>query len=136
MINGAKRWVICLLGALLFSTVVLAQGNLSDLLRDWEAMPEKPALKTVCDSTLRSATALADLKHRNATVIMMMRWGQQEAERIASQLSSEPLLPVGVQLSILKLIQKLESGKPIYARIQGGFPQWAYRSCLKGQPIA
>jgi hypothetical protein len=119
----------------MFFASAKAQDNLSNSLRDWDLLSENPDLKPMCAETLRRATALADLQQRNSTVVMMMRWGQQEAERVAPQLPSERLLPVGIQLSILKLIQNLEFGRPIYARIQGGFPQWAYRSCLKGKPI-
>ncbi|WP_213285929.1 hypothetical protein [Bradyrhizobium sp. sGM-13] len=134
-IFGATQFAVCLSSFLALATAAHAQDSLLAQIRAWDTIPEQPSLKMMCSNSLRYPTTLADLRKRNATVVAMMRWGQQEAERTAAELPSETLLPVGTQLGILTLIRRIHFDAPIYEQIPGGFPQWTYRSCLKGKPL-
>jgi hypothetical protein len=44
------------------------------------------------------------------------------------------LYPLGVQATLIKLIE-VAIVKDVYESVPGGFPQFAYRSCLKGKPL-
>jgi hypothetical protein len=116
------------------ATGVQAQ-SLDSAMRTWEALPENPAMREVCSTTLRYSTAIANLRNQGATLPKLLRWAEQEAERSAADLPSEPLLPIGTMLILTTLIRESYLGASVYQQIKGGFPQFAYRSCLKGKPI-
>jgi hypothetical protein len=128
-----------IIAAALFSCLtipMLALAQSSDpAIRNWESLPENPGMREVCSSTLRYSTAIANLRNQGSQLSGLLRWAEQEAERSAAELPSEPLLPIGTMLSLTRLIQESYLAGPIYQQIRGGFPQYAYRSCLKGKPI-
>jgi hypothetical protein len=115
-------------------TVAQAQ-SLDSSMRTWESLPENPDMRDVCSTTLRYSTAITNLRNQGAALPKLLRWAEQEAERSAADLPSEPLLPIGTMLMLTKLIQQSYFAGPIYQQVKGGFPQYAYRSCLKGKPI-
>lgn len=45
------------------------------------------------------------------------------------------MIQLGTNLELMHLIQRAYYDVPIYNMIPGGFPQWVYRSCLKGKPL-
>jgi hypothetical protein len=104
-------------------------------LNDWQSLPEDPSMREVCANTLRYSTAITNQRNQGATLATLLRWAEQEAERSAADLPSEPLMPIGTMLIVTKLIQQSYLAAPIYQQIKGGFPQFAYRSCLKGKPL-
>jgi hypothetical protein len=108
---------------------------LAQSLNDWQSLPEDPSMREVCANTLRYSTAITNQRNQGATLATLLRWAEQEAERSAADLPSEPLMPIGTMLIVTKLIQQSYLAAPIYQQIKGGFPQFAYRSCLKGKPI-
>jgi hypothetical protein len=128
-----------IIAAVLFSCLtlpILALAQSSDpAIRNWESLPENPGLREVCSNTLRYSTAIANLRNQGTQLSGLLRWAEQEAERSAADLPSEPLLPIGTMLVLTKLIQAAYLDAPIYQQIRGGFSQFAYRSCLKGKPI-
>ena len=127
-----------LMGSLMFfSEISYAQPiqYRDPALAEWEALPEKPALRDVCFTSLRYANAIQGLKNRGATVVSLIQWSAEEAVKSANDLPSEPLFPIGVQLTLTRLIQVSYLSRPIYENVAGGFPQWVYRSCLKGRPV-
>jgi hypothetical protein len=110
-------------------------GGPDQALREWELLPEKPAMREVCARTLEYATKIAVLKNGGVAPIAAIRWATKESERVAAALPNDPLLPIGTQLNLISLIRNAYLAEPIYQQIAGGFPQWAYRSCLKSRPI-
>jgi hypothetical protein len=113
-----------------------AQAASSDpAIQDWESLPENSSMREVCSTTLRYSTAIANLQNQGAGLPALLRWAEQEAERSAADLPTEPLLPIGTMLILTKLIQASYLDALVYQQIRGGFPQFAYRSCLKGRPI-
>lgn len=106
-----------------------------EALQRWEALPENPDMREVCAYALRYATAITNLRNQGAPLAALLRWAEQEAERSAADLPSEPLFPIGTMLILIKLIHYSYLGAPTYEQVGGGFPQFAYRSCLKGKPI-
>jgi hypothetical protein len=109
--------------------------SLETLMREWEALPEDPNMREACSNQLRYSTKIAALKSGGATLATIMRWAEQESERSGAALPSEPLLPIGTQMILIKLIREAYIDAPVYEKVAGGFPQWVYRSCLKGRPI-
>lgn len=75
------------------------------------------------------------MRKQGASLGAILRWAAQESELSATKAPQEPLLPIGTNLIIIKLIQYSYTGEPIYRLVKGGFPQFAYLSCLKGQDI-
>lgn len=115
---------------------VLAQAPSTDeLIQEWQNMPEDLAMREVCASELRYATEIATREAHGASLAMLLRWAEQESERSAADLPSLPIYPIGTELMLTKLIQQSYVSRFIYQKIAGGFPQWAYRSCLKGHSI-
>jgi hypothetical protein len=108
-------------------------ASLDQLMKEWEMLPENPDMREVCSNTLRYSAKVAALKNGGATLATILRWAEQESERTTSP--TEPLLPLGTQMVLLKLILQAYSSGQAYAKVVGGFPQWAYRSCLKGRSI-
>jgi hypothetical protein len=108
---------------------------LAQSLNDWQSLPEDPGMREVCANTLRYSTAITNMRNQGAPLGTILRWAEQEAERSAADLPSEPLMPIGTMLIVTKLIQQSYLAAPIYQQIKGGFPQFAYRSCLKGKPL-
>lgn len=129
------RHFAIILATIIGLNVAARAQSLNESLQDWQALPEDPGMREVCSNTLRYSTSIANLRNQGATLAVLLRWGEQEAERSANDLPSEPLLPIGTLLIVTKLIQQSYLAAPIYQQIRGGFPQYAYRSCLKGQPI-
>lgn len=78
------------------------------------------------------------LKTRGATSVQMLRWAETEAEKKAAK-DPDPmsLIPFGVQSSLINLILTATAfyGDNEIKAIPGGFPQFAYRSCLKDKPL-
>ena len=64
----------------------------------------------------------------------MLHWGDQEAAE-SGVIYKDPLLLLGVQLEIVELIRHALFNGPTYEQVEGGFPQFAYRSCLKNRPL-
>jgi peptidoglycan hydrolase-like protein with peptidoglycan-binding domain/uncharacterized protein YecT (DUF1311 family) len=98
----------------------------------WKALPEDPNLREVCADTLRWSTKITALKNEGATPTQMLHWAEQESERSAVD---DPVMPLGTQLMLIEFIQQALFNVPTYEQIPGGFPQFAYRSCLKNHPI-
>jgi hypothetical protein len=126
---------LILLAGLVSPALAQSDNSLSSQMREWESRPENPSLREMCSTSQSYATSLVNMKKQGSSVSMLLRWGEQEAERSATQLPSEPLLPVGTMMMITKQIQLLYTAAPIYNSVRGGFPQWVYRSCLKGQRV-
>ncbi len=116
------------------AAIARAQG-LESALAGWEALPEDPTAREYCSNTLRYSTTITDLRNQGASLAKLLRWAEQEAERSAADIPSEELLPIGTMLSIIVLIRQSYQAPMIYQHIDGGFPQYAYRSCLKGRPL-
>lgn len=106
-----------------------------DPISAWEMLPEDPNLRETCSGTLSYATKIAALKNSEASLAPILRWAEQESERSAAYRPSDPLFPISTQLILINLIDQAYLATSVYKKIVGGFPQWAYRSCLKGQPI-
>ncbi len=123
-----------LLACLTLPVLVLAQTS-DPAIRNWESLPENLDMREVCANTLRYSNAIANLRNQATPLSGLLRWVEQEAERSAAELPSEPLLPIGTMLVLTKLVRASYLAAPIYQQIRGGFPQFAYRSCLKGKPI-
>jgi hypothetical protein len=109
--------------------------NADPIIQNWEMLPEDPGMREVCSTSLRYSTAIVNLRDQGAKLAALLRWAEQEAERSAADLPSEPLFPIGTMLILTRLIQQSYLAAPIYQQIRGGFSQYAYRSCLKGRPI-
>jgi hypothetical protein len=117
------------------SLTVPAFAQIPDYVSQWQAIPENPSMQTVCSTSLRYASALTALRNRGANLASLLRWAEQESERSAQDSPADPLLPIGTQLMLTKLIQQSYLAVPLYSQIAGGFPQWVYKSCLKGKPV-
>ena len=109
--------------------------SLDNQLGDWNALPEDPAMQQACSNELSYGSAIADARSKGATTVMLLRRAEQESKKTATQVPTDPVLPVGTELILMKLIQHSIWDVPIYSKIPGGFPQWAYRSCLKGRSL-
>jgi hypothetical protein len=70
---------------------------------------------------------------KGATPVQMMRWGEGEAEKFVNE--DEPLTPIVVQAHLIAFIYAAILLEGEYNQIPGGFPDYAYWSCLKGKPI-
>jgi hypothetical protein len=121
---------ILLLLASLAKSAAADQG-----VRDWEALPEDPAMREVCSTDLKYSTEIEMLEARGATIVPLLRWAEQQSEITAKNDPSDQVMPIGTELVLMHLIQRSIFDRPIYSQIRGGFPQWIYRSCLKGKPI-
>jgi hypothetical protein len=93
-------------------------------MENWKALPEDPGLRELCANTLRYSTKIAALKDEGSTPTQMLRWAEQESEE--SEVD-DPLLPLGTQLMLIKLIQQALLNGPTYEQIPGGFPQYSVR---------
>ena len=129
---SAIAWALCV--AAHASGGVEAQSS-DDQLAQWIRKPEDPGMRDPCLPSLRSASALADLKAHGASSVEMMRWAEREAERLSAKWPNDPSIPVGMNEVLLHLIRRSQFDQPIYEKIPGGFPQWVFRSCLKGRPL-
>jgi hypothetical protein len=108
-------------------------GHAEDIaMQNWEALPEDPGLAPYCVLDQKWSIAIAALKANGATPVQMMRWAEGEAEKLGGE---DPLLPLGAQAKLIAMIQSVIFLEEVYSQIPGGFPQYAYRSCLKGKPI-
>jgi len=136
---------VCL-AAILFTPLASAQEypTLDQLIRDWEALPENLDMREVCSNELRYSTEIVNLKSHGATVITLLRWAEQESGKAAAQvqdktltggLSIQDAAAYGTEKNLMEMIIASNSEQPIYSKVRGGFPQWAYRSCLKDKPI-
>jgi hypothetical protein len=109
----------------------------SDAMQTWNDLPEHQTSDWIeeCTPHLKWATSIASLLAKGATPVQMLRWAEGEAEKGAS-LDPDPrsLYPLGVQTTLIKLIE-VAIVKDVYESVPGGFPQFAYRSCLKGKPL-
>jgi hypothetical protein len=134
----AKRWTV--LGAIfivmpiVFMSASAQIPSLDEQVQQWQQMPENPAMRDVCANDLRWSTEIANRKNHGATVVMLLRWAEQESENVAKQ-TTDQLMPIGAEMILMNYIQRSFLDKEIYSKISGGFPQWAYRSCLKGKPL-
>jgi hypothetical protein len=117
-------------------TVSALAQSLNEALQNWQSLPEDPGMREVCANTLRYSTSITTMRNQGASLATILRWAEQEAERSAADLPSEPLMPLGTMLIVTKLLQQSYLTAPIYQQVKGGFPQFAYRSCLKGKPLA
>jgi hypothetical protein len=104
-------------------------------MQNWEALPEDPGLAPYCVLDKKFSAALAALKAKGATPTQMMRWGETEAEKYEAENPENPLLPLGAQAKIIEMILTLEALGEYPSEGYPGFPEFAYRSCLKGKPI-
>jgi hypothetical protein len=111
-------------------------------LQTWEAVPEDPGMRTVCSTELRYATTISAILAASkskppgvSTVVALLRGAEHEAEQTASEVPTDPLLAVGTEVMWMNLISHAWWDGPIYQQIPGGFPQWAFRSCLKGKSL-
>jgi hypothetical protein len=129
-----RRIAVILVVGLSLSTVARAQ-SLESALASWEAVPEDLTAREYCSNTLRYSTTITNLRNQGASLTTLLRWAEQESERSAAEMPSEELLPIGTMLSLIVLIRQSYQAPTIYQHIKGGFPQYAYRSCLKGRPL-
>jgi hypothetical protein len=118
-------------------SIVTEAQSLDRAMQIWESLPEdrSPSGLELCAYSLRYGTAITNLRKQGASLGTLLRWAEKEAERSAADLPSEPLLPLGTMLTLTKMIQQSLLNSEAYEQIKGGFPQFAYRSCLKGKPI-
>jgi hypothetical protein len=100
---------------------------------EWAAIPEDPAMRPYCENSLKYSSNIAAMKMQGASLAILLRWAEQVSEKVGTEFPADPLLPIGTDLVIIRLIQRSYLDEQIYRRIPGGFPQWVYRSCLKGK---
>lgn len=103
--------------------------------QEWLALPEDASMEQACSNELKYGNAISDARANGATLAALLRWAEQEAEKSASLAPDTPLFPIGTDLMLTKLIQASYLDTPIYKLVPGGFPQFAYRSCLKGRSV-
>jgi hypothetical protein len=116
----------------------------------WEALPEhtEPEWREMCSRTLSLATTITNMRAKGAKIPQLLQWAVQEAERADRELAlspeelarqraqfGEPIGALMLMEPLLRMIRWSITGGPAYRNIPGGFVQFAYRSCLKGEPI-
>ncbi len=127
--------VITAIAATVMTLPVRAQiPTLDEQLQQWQQMPEDPGMKEVCVNDLRWSTEIANRRAHGATVIMLIRWAEQEAE-VTAKHGGDQFLPVGTERILLEYIERSYFDYDIYKKIPGGFVRWVYGSCLKGEPL-
>jgi hypothetical protein len=109
--------------------------SLTDQIAAWQALPEDPAMRQVCMHDLTYATNISALLAKHASIAEIMQWESQE---IAQETKQYPIMDpmdimVGAETAMNALITHDRFDGPIYQHIPGGFPQWSYRSCLRGR---
>jgi len=135
----------------LFLRAALAQSS-DPAIQNWESLPEDPGMREICSNTLRYSTAITNLRNQGASISGLLRWAQQQAERSAANVSRDTLASIPTaspedmrarfQIATMLILTKLIDAAyldvldpSVYKQVKGGFPQYAYRSCLKGKPI-
>ncbi|MEI9914662.1 MAG: hypothetical protein WDN29_01280 [Methylovirgula sp.] len=132
------RLIIMIAAALAIGPVggMSAQAQSNDPATEiWLALPENPDLQQACSTTLRYSSTIDMMKAHGASLSQLLRWAERESERSATDAPSEPLFPIGTILILSRLIQESYIDAPILQSVALSFPQFAYRSCLKGKPI-
>jgi invasion protein IalB len=131
-----RYFLVCFLAVSLASMAQAQPApSLDQLMQKWNAEPEDPAMREVCSNNLKYSTEIMQARAKGATVAMLLRWAEKEAEKTTEQVPNEPLIAVGTEMVLMRLIQRSYLDAPIYSKVPGGFPQWAYRSCLKGHSL-
>ncbi len=94
-------------------------------------------MRQVCMHYLTYAISINALLAKHAGGAEIMQWENQEiAQEMKQYPTMDPMdIMVGGQMIMNALITHARYDASIYQHIPGGFPQWSYRSCLKGREL-
>jgi hypothetical protein len=105
-------------------------------LQEWERTPEDPSMKEYCVNDLQFAKEISAREAKGASVVMLLRWAEQESEKSISETPSDPTIGIGTEMILMKYLQRSYFDKPIYSTMRGGFVHWIYHSCMIGRPLS
>lgn len=94
-------------------------------------------MQVICMHYLTYATSIGALLAKHASTAEIMQWeGREIGQEIKQYPTVDPMdIKVGGEMIMNALITHARYDAPIYQHIPGGFPQWSYRSCLKGREL-
>jgi hypothetical protein len=130
------RMVLLILGWICSIYPASAQP-IDPALEGWMRLPENPAMREACMPDLLYGTSIISMFNRHATAIEVLRWQEREAEKTVTENPTMDAFDAGIGslMTMTTLITHARFDGQIYNDIPGGFPQWAYRSCLKGKSL-
>src|ERR1700719_1367797 len=115
-----KTYIIAIAAAAVLASF---PARSSDAMQTWNDLPEHQSADWVetCVPYLRWATSIASLKAKGATPLQMLHWAETESEKYAN---ADPIAPLGVQASLIKLIEQALYADDVYNEIPGGCAIW------------
>ena len=98
----------------------------------WESIPDDPSMAPYCVPDREWSIKIASFKAKGATPMQMLHWAEAEAEKTGG---ADPWIAFGSLSALIEFIEDDMMSVDDYTQIPGGFPAFAYRSCLKGKPL-